>query len=58
MLNGEIVDLRHTLSDDTNTLEAPDPEFDAQYIPQASRYEGIGYRPAGLANHDDVADTH
>ena len=28
-----------------NRLEGPDPRFDAQHVPQAPEYAGMGYRP-------------
>ena len=46
LINGEIDDLRDTLTPGANTLGAPDPQFDAHYVPQSAKYAGVGYRPA------------
>ncbi|MFV1981374.1 MAG: hypothetical protein ACC655_09495, partial [Rhodothermia bacterium] len=43
--NGEINDLRSTLDQDRNVLDAPDPFFDALYRPNSQEYIGVGYRP-------------
>jgi hypothetical protein len=47
-LNGEISDLRGTLKSDTNHLEAPDPQFDEDFVPASADYAAIGYRPASI----------
>jgi hypothetical protein len=44
-VRGEIDDLRGTLVRGANTLAAPDPQFDAQFVPRAPQYAGAGYRP-------------
>jgi hypothetical protein len=44
-INGEIDDLRETVTRDANTFGAPDPQFDAQFIPRAAAYASAGYRP-------------
>jgi Right handed beta helix region len=44
-INGEIDDLRETVTRDANTFAAPDPQFDAQFIPRAAAYASAGYRP-------------
>jgi hypothetical protein len=46
-IRGEIDDLRGTVSRDANTLGAPDPQFDAQFVPRAPQYANAGYRPRG-----------
>lgn len=38
-------DLRGTIPSGVNTLDAPDPEFDENYIPQNKLYQKTGYRP-------------
>ncbi len=43
-LGGATVDLRGTLDASTNTLNAPDPEFDEWFEPQSPAYAGVGYR--------------
>ncbi|MEP6918165.1 MAG: right-handed parallel beta-helix repeat-containing protein, partial [Acidobacteriota bacterium] len=44
-IHGEVNDLRGTVNAETNTLNAPDPRFDAQFIPRAPEYADAGYRP-------------
>ena len=44
-IHGEINDLRGTINRDANTMDPPDPRFDAQYVPQAPQYASVGYRP-------------
>ena len=45
-IHGEIDDLRGTIPRDANTFAAPDPQFDAQFVPHAPQYATAGYRPA------------
>lgn len=44
-IHGDINDLRGTINRDVNTMDPPDPRFDAQYSPQAPQYAAVGYRP-------------
>ena len=44
-INGDVDDLRGTVAKDANTLDAPDPQFDARFVPGSPRYAGAGYRP-------------
>jgi hypothetical protein len=44
-IHGEVNDLRGTINRDANTIDPPDPRFDAQFVPQAHQYAGVGYRP-------------
>ena len=44
-LDGAIIDLRGAIDSAANRFDAPDPEFDERFAPQAAEYEGIGYRP-------------
>ncbi len=44
-LNGDITDLRGNVSRSGNTLDASDPDFDAEFRPRAPGYESAGYRP-------------
>jgi len=44
-IHGDIDDLRGTIARDANTLAAPDPEFDAQFVPRSPKYANAGYRP-------------
>ena len=45
-VRGQIDDLRGTLDPKRNVLQAPNPQFDENYRPQAPAYAGVGYRPA------------
>jgi len=45
LIQGEVSDARGTISDTHNDLSAPDPDFDAAFIPRNSSYERVGYRP-------------
>jgi hypothetical protein len=45
-VHGEIDDLRGTLPKGANRLASPDPQFDAQFVPRAPEYAGVGYRPS------------
>src|SRR5262245_16341791 len=44
-IHGEIDDLRGTVARDGNTLAAPDPQLDAQFVPRTPAYANAGYRP-------------
>jgi hypothetical protein len=44
-IHGDIGDLRGTIPRAANTLDAPDPQFDAQFVPRAPQYASVGYRP-------------
>ena len=44
-IQGQVNDLRSTVSPDRNRLDAPDPQFDDRYQPQAAEYGKVGYRP-------------
>jgi hypothetical protein len=45
-IHGDLNDLRGTINGAVNTLDPPDPRFDAQFVPQAPQYAAVGYRPA------------
>jgi hypothetical protein len=45
LIHGEINDLRGTIDKQSNTLDPPDPQFDAQFSPRAPQYAAVGYRP-------------
>jgi len=45
MFGGATVDLRGTIDAGTNTLDAPDPDFDERFLPRCPAYDGVGYRP-------------
>ena len=42
---GPFHDARKVIDPRQNRLEGPDPRFDADWVPQAAEYSGIGYRP-------------
>jgi parallel beta helix pectate lyase-like protein len=44
-IHGEVNDLRETIDRKANTFDAPDPKFDAKFVPQAPQYAKVGYRP-------------
>lgn len=44
-IHGDIDDLRQTIARDANTLAAPDPQFDARFVPRSPQYAAAGYRP-------------
>lgn len=45
-IHGDINDLRDTIDPKINTLDPPDPHFDARFVPQSPQYAKVGYRPA------------
>jgi hypothetical protein len=47
-IRGEIDDLRGTIVRGANTLAAPDPQFDARFVPRSPKYASAGYRPRNL----------
>ncbi len=53
-IHGEVNDLNGSIGAALNTLDAPDPRFDAQFVPRDPRYASAGYRPAaaGVAAPD------
>jgi len=44
-INGVMHDVTHVVSPQDNVLDAPDPKFDRSFIPEASAYKQVGYRP-------------
>jgi len=44
-IHGDVNDLRGTVSSELNTLDPPNPRFDAQFSPRAPQYANVGYRP-------------
>lgn len=47
-LLGTVFDERKVVEGQGNRLAGPDPRFDAEFIPHAPEYEGLGYRPPRL----------
>lgn len=43
--NGTLHDTKKAISSETNLLNAPDPKFDAKFVPGATEYLNAGYRP-------------
>ena len=50
LLGSETPDLRGSLDASRNTLDAPDPDFDANFLPRSAAYADVGYR--------SVIDSH
>ena len=44
-INGDVNDLRETIERAANTFDAPDPSFDARFVPANPAYAKAGYRP-------------
>src|SRR6185503_15900467 len=42
---GTIRDPHHSVFSNQNTLNAPPPKFNADFVPEAPEFEGAGYRP-------------
>jgi hypothetical protein len=42
---GPVHDAKKVIDPTKNRLQGPDPRFDADWVPQAPEYAGIGYRP-------------
>ena len=42
---GTTLDRKGTINRALNTFDAPDPRFDARFVPQAPQYAKVGYRP-------------
>jgi hypothetical protein len=47
--NGTIHDVTHVISSSENVMNAPDPKFDKNFVPQTSEYKDAGYRPINEA---------
>jgi hypothetical protein len=52
---GESNDLRGTIDSLGNFLNAPDPQFDADFRPKSPEYAEIGYRPVSASTTPDVS---
>jgi hypothetical protein len=48
-IHGDVNDLRGTINRELNTLDPPDPRFDAHFSPGAPQYAAVGYRPVKSA---------
>jgi len=44
-VNGDLDDVQNSIDTGRNTLDAPDPLFDEDFVPTAPEYSGVGYRP-------------
>ena len=44
-IHGEVNDLRNTIDKSANRFDPPDPRFDPHFVPRASEYAKVGYRP-------------
>jgi hypothetical protein len=49
-IHGDVDDLRQTIDATKNSLRAPDPRFDAAFVPLAPEYAKAGYRPSRHAD--------
>ncbi len=47
-IHGDVNDLRGTINKALNTFDAPDPRFNAQFVPEAPQYARVGYRPGAI----------
>ncbi len=47
-INGTIHDAQKVVSATNNVLNAPSPQFDKVWVPQAPEYKNAGYRPVSL----------
>lgn len=51
-VNGDVDDVQSSINTERNTLDAPDPLFDEDFVPWASEYSGVGYRPFRTGKDD------
>ena len=54
---GTVFDAKKVIDPRQNRLEGPEPRFDANYVPQAAEYSGIGYRPMTQTNSPNPASV-
>lgn len=54
---GPVFDTKKVIDPRQNRLEGPDPRFDADWVPQAAEYSGIGYRPMTRAKSPTPAQA-
>jgi hypothetical protein len=47
VINGPLLDPRHSAGTGNNLLNGPPPRFDERHVPAAPEYQSAGYRPAG-----------
>lgn len=45
-INGDLDDVQNSVDQERNTLDAPDPLFDENFVPAAPEYSEVGYRPS------------
>ena len=51
-VNGDLDDVQNSIDTERNTLNAPDPLFDEDFVPTAPEYPEVGYRPFGDGKED------
>ena len=51
-VNGDLDDVQNSIDTERNTLNAPDPLFDEDFVPTAPEYSEVGYRPFGAGQDD------
>jgi hypothetical protein len=54
-IHGDTNDLMGTIDKDKNTFDPPDPRFDASFVPQASQFASVGYRPIAVPGRSGPA---
>ena len=51
-VNGDLDDVQNSIDAKRNTLDAPDPLFDEDFVPTAPEYSEVGYRPFAVVRDD------
>ena len=51
-VNGDLDDVQNSIDAARNTLDAPDPRFDVNFVPMAPEYSEVGYRPFAAGEDD------
>ena len=54
---GPVFDAKKVIDPRQNRLEGPEPRFNADWVPQAAEYSGIGYRPMTPAKSQTPASV-
>ena len=48
VINGRVIDPLKVISGTRNVLNGGDPDFDERFVPHASGYARVGYRPTAV----------
>ena len=51
-VNGDLDDVQNSIDTERNTLDAPDPLFDENFVPTAPEYSEVGYRSFAAGKDD------